>query len=819
MKNMPTLLITREKYHLSFLIPPCNIMVTNELRKQATVFCITQIFHLFFPLLLRFGGTIYKQSPFSFRERKEKRNFAANMKPIRIITLLMLLAGTLTLHAQQSDNYRSRLRNQNVKIDETNLPIVFISTGRRTILRDSYILAKMKILHNGDGQSNHADTLAFPGQHIDYEGYVALKYRGNSSFDASDKKPYTFRTLESNLLPDYGGETKKVAILGMPTDNKWAFIAPWCDETMMRDVLSFELGRPWFEWVPRARFCELILDGTYYGVFALCESVSKGKHRLNLKEPGEVEGDLTGDYHVVVDHGYDPYFTSRYRPWLSMDGSRVSNNFQIKYEYADPDDDEFAALPAGTRTALHNEVNKMEAAFMANGWDNPDGGYRNAVDVQSFIDYLLATELSMNIDGYRLSTHLYKHSQKRYETDGADPRWKTTLWDFNIAWGNANYYDGHRTDRWQYEFNMNNPYDDCPVPFYWYRMLQDEAFVSAMKERWQQYRLSNHSNQQIMNTVDSLATLMKKGGAADRNERAWGIYSRTDIWPLYYYASSYDDAVSYLKGWIGRRLQFLDRHLLPPRHIETEPIGIQTGWNADVVAESLPANNYTTATIDGSARTFYAETLRGKGGLPRQRAITSAHEGAHYQLAPYDGYNALSLRQYGEQGTLEFDFPVETSELFVLATSGNGEANVRVQLNYADGTTTDMGTFAIRDWSVRNDALQGDEAVTALGNVRRDNNSYSSDNHYCLFDFSIPVDERPLQSVSFTSTNYAYAAIMALSALKTEASDVHNISVSESDSNQPTAIYNMGGVRMQHMQRGLNIVRTPDGKVRKYIKR
>ena len=97
------------------------------------------------------------------------------MKPIRIITLLMLLACTLTMHAQQSDNYRSRLRNQNVKIDETNLPIVFISTGRRTILRDSYILAKMKILHNGDGQSNHADTLAFPGQHIDYEGYIALK--------------------------------------------------------------------------------------------------------------------------------------------------------------------------------------------------------------------------------------------------------------------------------------------------------------------------------------------------------------------------------------------------------------------------------------------------------------------------------------------------------------------------------------------------------------------------------------------------------------------------------------------------------------------
>ena len=817
MKNMPTLLITRELYHLSFLIPQCNTVVINELRNLAAVFCITEIFHLFFPMLLRFGGTIYKQSPFSFRIRKEKRNFAANMKPIRIITLLMLLACTQQLRAQQSDNYRSLLRDQNVKIDATNLPIVFLNTGRKTIMRDSYILAKMKIIHNGEGVSNHADTIAYPGQKIDYEGWIALKYRGNSSFTAADKKPYAFRTLESNLLPDYGGEKKKVALLGMPKDNKWGFIAPWCDETMMRDVLSFELGRPWFDWVPRARFCELILDGTYYGVFALCERVSKGKHRLDLKEPGEVEGDLTGDYHVVVDHGYDPYFTSRYRPWQSLDGSKVAGNFQIKYEYGDPDDDEFATLPIGTRNALHNEVHKMEAAFMANDWDNPDGGYRNTVDVQSFIDYMLATELSMNIDGYRLSTHLYKRGQKRYETEGVDPRWKTTLWDFNIAWGNANYYDGHRTDRWQYELNMNFPWDDCPVPFYWYRMLQDEAFVSALKERWQQYRRTNHSNQQIMNTVDSLANLMKAGGAAARNERAWGIYNRTDIWPLYYYASSYDDAVSYLKGWIGRRLQFLDRHLLPPRDIVTEPIGIQAGWNADIVAESLPANSYTTATIDGSDRTFYAETLRANGGLPRQRTITSAHEGARYQLEPYDGYNALSLRQFGQQGTLEFDFPVETSELFVLATSGNGESTVRVQLNYADGTTADMGTYVIRDWSVRNDALQGDEAVTALGNIRRDNNSYSSDNHYCLFDISIPTEERPLQSVTFTSTSYAYAAIVALSALKTESSDVQSISVGQPDSDQPAAIYNMGGVRMQHMQRGLNIVRTPDGKVKKYF--
>ena len=348
--------------------------------------------------------------------------------------ILSLLVGPLfpvgssgLLHAQSADNYRSRLRDAHVKVGETNLPIVFINVGGKMILRDSYILGSMKIIDNGEGNMNHADTTAFPGQHVDYEGWIALKYRGNSSFDASDKKPMAFRTLETNVLPDHGGAKQKVKILGMPKDNKWAFIAPWCDETMMRDVLSFELGRPWFDWVPQARMCEVILDGTYYGVFVLCERPSKGKHRLNLDDPGEADGDLSGDYHVSVDHGYNPYFTSRYRPWQSLDGSKVARNYQIKYEYKDPEDEDFASLPAGTRVALHDEVNKMEASFLADDWNQPVGGYRDAIDVQSFIDYMLATELSMNIDGYRLSTHLYKHSQKRFETEGIDPRWKTTL--------------------------------------------------------------------------------------------------------------------------------------------------------------------------------------------------------------------------------------------------------------------------------------------------------------------------------------------------------------------------------------------------------
>ena len=198
-------------------------------------------------------------------------------------------------YGQQRDNYRSLLSDQHVRITETNLPIIFITVDGQMILRDRYVLGHMKVIHNGDGQLNYGDTIDHPGQHIDYEGPIAIKYRGNSSFDSADKKPYQIRTLKSDLLPDDGGEKQKVSILGMPKDNKWMFIAPWGDKVMFRDILSFELARPWMDFVPTVKLCEVFLDGIYYGVFGFGERVSKGKGRLDLHNPRADEGDPNPD--------------------------------------------------------------------------------------------------------------------------------------------------------------------------------------------------------------------------------------------------------------------------------------------------------------------------------------------------------------------------------------------------------------------------------------------------------------------------------------------------------------------------------------------
>ncbi len=700
-------------------------------------------------------------------------------------TILACLAAcliSLNIQAQSSGNYRDRLRDQNVKITDTNLPIIFIEVGGKTIQKNSYILGRMKVIDNGPGHYNYGDTVAYPDQHIDYEGPIAIRYRGNTSFSNSDKKPLQLRTLKEDVLPDDGGEKQKVSILGMGKDNKWMFIAPWADKVMFRDILSFELARPWMDYVPTVKLCEVYLDGIYYGVYGFGERVSKGKHRLNLHDPGEDGGDLTGDYHVEIDRSDDPYYPSKYRPWSSLTGGEERGK-TIKYQYKDPENDEWADFP-GAKEALNSEIDKMEASFTTDYWQDPERGYQSKIDMMSFIDYMLSTEIANNIDGYRLSTNLYKYGETRAENEGVDPRWKMSLWDFNIAWGNANYYNGQRTDSWHYTFNLREQGDAEHLPFYWYKMLGDKNYVDAMKARWKEYRANNYSDKRIMATIDSLALQLRIRGAVDRNQKAWGIIGR-NVWPNPFNGNSYDEELSYLKQWVKDRLAFMDKELEnldapdPPKPAvpkNTEPVAVISGMNADVIVEQLPANTHATLGIDGGNRTFYSATVKADGGLPEDRTVTSVAEEVEYVLADYAADNALALRGRGESATAEFQ-PFATTDLYILATSANGQATMNAVINYTDESSDEAGELSIRDWSLRNP--DGTQAIAGLGNINMTTDAFNSgDCHDALYDLHITADETKLiQSVTFTTTNDAHATIFAFARQIVEVNDYEPLEV------------------------------------------
>ena len=467
------------------------------------------------------------------------------MKKFLLLTVMFVLS-CMTMQAQRPDNYPPD--NINVTINHTNLPIVWIDVNGAMILRDERITAHMKIIHNGDGQLNYADTVAHPGQHVEYDGYIALRYRGHSSF-ARRKKPYSFRPLTAPL--EEGGEKQKVKLLGMGKDNNWALLAPHSDQTMVRDLLAREMARPWMEFTPQGRYCELYLDGIYYGVYILAEVVSKGKHRLNLDDPGEEGDELTGGYIMEVDRAEGMIFMSTHHPVTST--GVVCTDKHVFFQYVSPD---YEDMSQAQINYIKSRVRLMENVFASADYQNPETGYRQYIDVMNFIDYQLAEELGHNVDAYRLSGKFFKRR------DSEDPRFKMVLWDMDLAYGIPYYLDGWRYDTWSYQMNdtLDASGDMYLVPFWWYKLNNDPANTAALKARWAEYRRNNITLERIYEVIDSLSGELTLDGAITRNSQArprWGVY----VWPNNYIPQDYNDALSFLKQWLAGRIAWMDEQL------------------------------------------------------------------------------------------------------------------------------------------------------------------------------------------------------------------------------------------------------------------
>jgi hypothetical protein len=136
-------------------------------------------------------------------------------------------------------------------------------------------------------------------------------------------------------------------------------------------------------------------------------------------------------------------------------------------------------------TYIKGWMTTFEKELYANTALEKDAAWRNMIDMDSFVDYFILTELTKNIDGYRLSTYFYK------DKDSKDARLKMgPAWDYNLAYGNADYYEGYKTTGWQYQINaLASPTGDIYLsPFWWSKLVQDEDFRTKASNRWGELR-------------------------------------------------------------------------------------------------------------------------------------------------------------------------------------------------------------------------------------------------------------------------------------------------------------------------------------------
>jgi hypothetical protein len=128
------------------------------------------------------------------------------------------------------------------------------------------------------------------------------------------------------------------------------------------------------------------------------------------------------------------------------------------------------------------------------------------------------------------------------------------MWDFNLAFGNADYCECQYVEGWAYVNSTN-----CGnTPLWWGRFLQDSTFSNELQCRFQELRTDLLSNARI----DSLIEVWYESLSvpAITNYQKWPILGRY-IWPNFYIGNTYTEEINYLKQWTIQRLEWMDDNL------------------------------------------------------------------------------------------------------------------------------------------------------------------------------------------------------------------------------------------------------------------
>ncbi len=438
----------------------------------------------------------------------------------------ILLLGIVCIHVQLMSQIPA----------SSNLPLIVIDSKGNNIVDEPKVKADMTIYWNPEETEQKISP-----EFIHYRGNIGIEIRGQSS-QSFPKKSFGIETRDTE------DEGMDVALLGMPQEEDWVIHSPFSDKSLMRNALAYTLAAQMFPYAPRVKFCELVLNNEYYGVVLFTERIKRDKFRVDINnlKPDENEGDdLTGGYIIKFDK-----FSAEELGWVSPYKPIPANNAETRFILEDPKPEDITATQ---RNYIRSFVTDFENALMSDRWREEGHSYKDFIDVKSFVHMTLITEIAKNVDGYRLSTFMYKDKDSNGGLLTMGP-----VWDFNLAFGNADYCKGGEPTGWEYDFNQQCPNDYWVNHVWWKRLLEDPEYVALLKTEYQTLRQGEFSDTRMIERIDSMTTVLQT--AQTRNFTKWPVLNNY-VWPNRYVGNTYANEINYLKNWLTERLRWLDDNI------------------------------------------------------------------------------------------------------------------------------------------------------------------------------------------------------------------------------------------------------------------
>lgn len=373
-------------------------------------------------------------------------------------------------------------RTYTVRVDSpqtTGLPIIRIDTqGQEEILsKEDYLQANIEVIDPRLPEFGFVNA-----------GYRdQIRGRGNSTW-TYPKKPFRIRF------------DSKTSMFGLVAARNWVLLANWQDPTLMMNTVAFELGQRFaLPYSHSYNHVEVFLNGVHQGSYLMTEHNQVGEGRVDIDED-------TG-FFVELDAYFDedPKFTTDHYALPVMIKSPQDLDDLSGYDF------------------VRNAINGLEAAMASPLF--PDSGYRDLIDMRSFVDFLLINEIVANVElGWPKSVYMYKDTNGKI---GLGP-----LWDFD--WG-FSYGGGH-----QYFLGSSGWVSKHG---FFARFFEDPQFVDEYKARWTSMRSQIAG---MTGFIDQLANQLLRS-------QEWNFLK----WPQGR-NNGYQREISDMKTWWRERMEFLD---------------------------------------------------------------------------------------------------------------------------------------------------------------------------------------------------------------------------------------------------------------------
>ena len=363
------------------------------------------------------------------------------------------------------------------------IPAVVINTNDGSGINDkeTYVKSSVSVL-------NAEDEYCFESVS------AGVKGRGNSTW-TMPKKPYRIKFDKKQSM--FGTEYKA---------KSWTLLANYADKSLLRNYVTYDFAENIgeFPFVSVHQPVDLYLNGSYEGVYLLCDQIQAGEGRVEIDE--EIAEDGNNGFLIERD------MRAPEEGFLDQDYFKFGGeDYAIKSP--DTESDEFIAKKDVEIAYIKDYLQHSWDAISSGTWDE----VKSWIDVESFLNCYIIDEVLETIDAGQSSSYFYKAKNGLLK--------KGPLWDYDLSSGNFNYGPANQTT-----CAPNNGIWAGTANAWYKHLLTRAEFQAALASRLSVKSYAFSNTLATINTKRKNNLYNDMQGALERNFVKWDIMGK-NTWP------------------------------------------------------------------------------------------------------------------------------------------------------------------------------------------------------------------------------------------------------------------------------------------------